>query len=190
MCSGKSNIRMDLEELGVATIDCDKLGHRSYEIGMPAYQKIIETFGVDVLDANKNIDRSKLRSLIKIKENNDKLKEIVWPEIRKLLDSEVASLYSKGHKIIVVEAALLLDGKWHENMNEIWVCFVPNDEAIERALKRNPNLSRDEANALLGSQLSNKTRLSYANVAFCSIWERSVTKRQVLKAWNLMNKRI
>jgi len=37
-----------------------------------------------------------------------KLTDIVWPEIRNLLDKEVESLFLQGKKIIVVEAALLL----------------------------------------------------------------------------------
>ena len=92
--------------------------------------------------------------------------------------------------MIVVEAALLIDARWHEKMNEVWVCFIPHDEAISRALRRNPNLTREEAEKLFANQISNRERLSYANVAFCSLWEREVTQKQVYKAWDSLSKRL
>ena len=46
--------------------------------------------------------------MFKQTEELKKLTDIVWPEIRNLLDKEVESLFSQGKKIIVVEAALLL----------------------------------------------------------------------------------
>ena len=46
--------------------------------------------------------------MFKKPEELKKLTDIVWPEIRNLLDKEVESLFLQGEKIIVVEAALLL----------------------------------------------------------------------------------
>lgn len=132
LASGKSNIRADLEKLGAGTIDCDKLGHRTYEINTDAYKKIIEIFGEDVLDeTTKNIDRKKLGEKV-FKQPNElkKLTDIVWPEIRKLLNKEIENLFQQGKKIIIVEAALLLDANWNTGMNEVWVCFVPDEEVM------------------------------------------------------------
>lgn len=132
LASGKSNIRADLEKFGAGTIDCDKLGHRTYEINTDAYKKIIETFGEDVLDETiKNIDRKKLgEKVFKQPYELKKLTDIVWPEIRKLLNKEIENLFQQGKKIIIVEAALLLDASWNTGMNEVWVCFVPDEEVM------------------------------------------------------------
>jgi hypothetical protein len=46
-----------------------------------------------------------------------KLTDIVWPEIRNLLDKEVESLFLQGKKIIVVEAALLLGKNIYNTKN-------------------------------------------------------------------------
>lgn len=59
-----------------------------------------------------------------------KLTDIVWPEIRKLLNKEIENLFQQGKKIIIVEAALLLDANWNTGMNEVWVCFVPDEEVM------------------------------------------------------------
>jgi dephospho-CoA kinase len=58
-----------------------------------------------------------------------KLTEIVWPEIKKLLEEEIDILFKQNnHKVIIIEAALLIEAEWHTNMNEIWVCIVTEDK--------------------------------------------------------------
>lgn len=186
LASGKSNIRNDLEKLGVPTIDCDKLGHKTYEKDTRAYKKIIEVFGADILDANQNIDRKSLGKKVFEQPNElKKLTDIVWPEIKSLLQEQVDSLFNSGHKIIVAEAAVLIDAKWHESMNEVWVCFVPYEEAIRRATERDGS-NTEKVKGILNSQMSNKERIKYANVVFCSLWEREYTIKQVKKAWSLL----
>ena len=117
-----------------------------------------------------------------------KLTDIVWPEIKSLLDNEIELLFKSGHKIIVVEAAVLFEANWDEKMNETWVVFVPKEEAIKRATQRD-NQSIERVKNILDSQLSNKERISKANVVFCSVWEREYTIKQVKKAWNLLIER-
>lgn len=189
LASGKSNIRNDLEELGAATIDCDKLGHLTYEKGTDTYKSIIQTFGSEILDNSGVINRKLLGG--KVFNNKDELKkltDIVWPEIQKLLDKQIESLFSKGNRIIVVEAALLLDANWNANMNEVWVSFIPDEEAIKRSIARD-NSNEEKVKGILNSQMRNKDRIAMANVVFSSLWEREYTKSQVVKAWKLLQER-
>lgn len=79
----------------------------------------------------------------------------------------------------------MLEAKWHQNVNEIWVCFVPEEEAIKRAMQRDGS-SLEKVKQTLSSQLSNKEKLAFANVALCSLWEREYTVKQVQKAWSLL----
>ncbi len=134
LASGKSNIRSDLEKMGVATVDCDKLGHRTYEKGTNAYKKLIETFGEEILNTEtKEIDRKTLGKMVFGSPSDlKKLTDIVWPGINELLQAEITELFSKGHKLIVVEAAVLLEANWQSNMNEVWVVFVPDEEVNQK----------------------------------------------------------
>lgn len=74
-------------------------------------------------------------------------------------------------------------------MNEVWVCFVPDEEAIERSMKRD-KADLEKVKSILNSQMSNRKRLERANVVFSSLWEREYTIKQVNKAWTLLNQRI
>ena len=93
-----------------------------------------------------------------------------------------------GNKIIIVEAAVLLEAQWNSVVNEIWVSFIPNEEAIRRAMQRD-NASLEKVNGILESQFSNKKRIECANVALCSLWEPEYTHKQIEKAWNLLKER-
>ncbi len=130
LASGKSNIRSDLENMGVAAIDCDKLGHRTYAKGANAYKKLVETFGEEILNAETGeIDRKALgKKVFEMPSELKKLTDIVWPGINELLQAEIDDLFKKGHKLIVVEAAVLLEANWQNNVNEVWVVFIPDEE--------------------------------------------------------------
>ena len=141
------------------------------------------------MDENKNIHRPSLgKKVFQLPLELKKLTDIVWPEIKSLLQVEIENLFRNGQKLIVVEAAVLLEANWEENMNETWVVFVPYDEAIKRAMQRD-NHSMERVKSVLDSQLSNKERISKANVVFCSLWERDYTIKQVRRAWNLLIER-
>jgi phosphopantetheine adenylyltransferase/dephospho-CoA kinase len=184
LASGKSSIRNDLQQLGAATIDCDKLGHKTYEKGTEAYRKIVETFGDEILDQSQNIDRKRLgQKVFGSKTELKKLTDIVWPEIRRMLHDEIQKQFEQGHRIIVAEAAVLLEAKWYDELNEIWVSFVPDEEAIRRATVRD-QASLEKVKGILESQMPNRERIKYANVVFCSLWEREYTIKQVKKAWD------
>jgi dephospho-CoA kinase len=74
-------------------------------------------------------------------------------------------------------------------MNEVWVCFVPDEEAIERSARRD-NANLEKIKAILSSQMSNMERIKKANVVFSSLWERDYTLKQVKKAWNFLHERL
>jgi hypothetical protein len=50
--------------------------------------------------------------------------DIVWPEIRRMLHEEIQTLFAQGHKIIVAEAAVLLEAKWHEHDINEFYCLI------------------------------------------------------------------
>lgn len=191
LASGKSSIRKDLEYLGAATIDCDKMGHKAYEKSTRCYHKLVDVFGRDILDADENIDRKELGKRVFGKHDElAKLQEIVWPEIRDLTKQEIDRLFNLERKrVIVVEAAVLFEANWQVMMNEVWVCFIPDQEAIKRSIERDKS-SEERVKNILKSQISNQERIKKANVVFCSLWKREYTIKQVKKAWTLLNERL
>lgn len=163
--SGKSTAAKFLEDKGANIIDADRLGHRAYDIGTRAYRQVIDTFGPEVVAANSEIDREALGNKVFGKPDElKKLTDIVWPEIRRLAELEIAgfdAIYPDG--IVILEAAVLFEAGWQDIGEETWVVVVDRETAIERAIIRN-KLDRAAAEKRIDSQLSNEERISKADI--------------------------
>ena len=59
-----------------------------------------------------------------------RLNEIVWPEILHLVQDRIAAENASGHRVCVVDAAVLLQAGWQEFVHEVWVTIAPVSEVI------------------------------------------------------------
>ncbi|XP_034564462.1 bifunctional coenzyme A synthase [Notolabrus celidotus] len=188
--SGKSSIAKRLEALGAVQIDCDKLGHEVYQPGTAAYHRVLEEFGSDLLNDDKTINRRALgRKVFGNQERLKALTNIVWPEIALLVKEGINQARQEGKQVCVVDAAVLLEAGWTDMVHEIWVTVIPEEEAVLRITERD-GVNTEDAQRRLQSQWPNAKQLEHANVVLSTLWEPEVTQKQVLKAWNLLQKRI
>ncbi|XP_068438540.1 bifunctional coenzyme A synthase [Clinocottus analis] len=188
--SGKSSIAIQLEALGAVRIDCDKLGHEVYQPGTAAYHRVLKEFGSDLLNEDKTINRRALgRKVFGKQERLKALTDIVWPEIALLVESRISQAREEGKQVCVLDAAVLQEACWTDMVHEVWVTIIPEEEAVLRISERD-GLTTEEAQRRLQSQWSNGKQVAHANVVLSTLWEPEVTQKQVLKAWNLLQKRI
>lgn len=184
LAAGKSTAVKYLESKGATVIDADVLGHRAYDPGTGAYQAVIRTFGEDVRAEDGQIDRKVLGSKVFGKPEQLKaLTDIVWPEIRRLAESEIAaSQQSDPEKIVVLEAAVLFEAGWENIGSEVWVVVVDPETAITRSMARD-GFPRDAVQSRLDSQLSNEERVSRADVVITNNGSEAEMIAQLDDAW-------
>lgn len=188
--SGKSSIARQLEVLGAVRIDCDNLGHEVYQPCTAAYHRVLEEFGSDLLNEDKTINRRVLgRKVFGNQERLRALTDIVWPEIALLVKNTISKAREEGKQVCVVDAAVLLEAGWTDMVHEVWVTIIPEEEAVSRITERD-GVNTEDALRRLQSQWSNAKQVEHANVVLSTLWETEVTQKQVLKAWNLLQKRI
>ncbi len=84
--------------------------------------------------------------------------------------------------IIVVEAAVIVEAGWQKLFDKLWVFTVPPEEAIRRLQTRN-NLTREEAQQRIASQLTNEERTKYADRVFDTNRDASEVKKEVIAEW-------
>jgi phosphopantetheine adenylyltransferase/dephospho-CoA kinase len=165
IASGKSTVARELARRGARVIDADKLGHRAYEPGSEAQRRVIAAFGPEVRAADGTIDRAALGAKVFGKpEQLKRLTDIVWPEIRRLAEAEIAALAeAEPSTVVVLEAAVLFEAGWEPLVDEVWVVVVERAVAIERAVARG-GLTAAQVEARLDAQLSNAERRARADV--------------------------
>lgn len=62
-------------------------------------------------------------------------------------------------------------------------------QAVKRLRTRN-KLSVEEAQLRLNSQPKNQEYVTHSNVVFCTLWQPAYTRKQVEKAWKLLQERL
>ena len=188
LASGKSTATQFLAEQGAYIIDADKAGHRVYEPGTRAYREVIATFGDDLIDDDHQIDRKILGS--KVFGNQDaleKLTDIVWPEIRRLVEADIAEIRSTDPEgIVVLEAAVLFEAGWQDIGDETWVIVVDREVAIERSMARD-GLSREAVENRLQAQLSNEERIAKADIVMENNLDHQALIDQLRAQWQRLD---
>ena len=188
LASGKSTATQFLAEQGAYIIDADKAGHRVYEPGTRAYREVIATFGDDLIDDDHQIDRKILGS--KVFGNQDaleKLTDIVWPEIRRLVEADIAEIRSTDPEgIVVLEAAVLFEAGWQDIGDETWVIVVDREVAIERSMARD-GLSREAIENRLQAQLSNEERIAKADIVMENNLDQQALIDQLRAQWQRLD---
>ncbi len=161
---GKSNVRAEAQRLGAAVVDCDALGHAAYAVGSPTLARVVEEFGDCVGSIETGINRAALGAVVFADSTaRERLSAIVWPAIRQLLRQELHRLGQDGVKVVVVEAAVLLEAGWDDECDEIWAVHVPLPVACQRLMSRN-SLTEEQALQRVQSQMPAAQRLSRSHV--------------------------
>ena len=185
IASGKSTAARHLGTLGAHVIDADRLGHRAYEPGTDAHQAVIEAFGEEVRGADGRIDRKRLGA--KVFGNAaalGRLTAIVWPEIRRLAQAEIAAAQAaRPDGVVVLEAAVLLEAGWQDAVDETWVVSVDRATALNRAMQRD-GADAAAVEARIDAQLANAEREAQADVVFDNSGTEAQLIAQLDAAWH------
>jgi len=189
ICSGKSNVREVLKRFGADVLDADLIGHSVYAPGTIGFDRVVAAFGPDVVSSDGSIDRRTLGA--KVFQNAHemaKLTGIVWPLIAEHARKGLEELRSKHVKMVVLEAAVLIEAGWKELVDEVWVTVVPVEVAIERMAKRN-KFTREEAQLRLDRQMTNEDRIKHAHVVIDTNGTFEQTEEKLNEEWKKLQQR-
>ena len=147
---GKSTVSNYLKSKGYIVIDADKIGHEALDSDY-VKEKLILTFGNDILENNK-INRRKLGELVFGNSNNlNILNSIIHPEIRRRILEEIDK--NNDQEFIFIDVALLFEAKFDDLVDKIIVVYVDKNTQLTRLMKRN-SISEKEALSRIVSQMS------------------------------------
>jgi len=158
--SGKSAAAHHFAALGVHVVDADHAPRWVVEPGRPALAKIAAHFGDGVLQADGQLDRSALRTLIfSDPEQRRWLEALLHPLIRDEIANNLAQAQSP-YAILV--SPLLIESGQYSTTQRILVIDAPQALQIQRTLLRD-NTSEQQIQAILKAQASREERLLHAD---------------------------
>jgi dephospho-CoA kinase len=184
IASGKSTVARYLGQLGAYVIDADRLGHQVYEPGTDGFAQVVAAFGAEIVGADGLIDRRALGG--RVFGAPDKLKQltdIVWPQIRKLAEAQMAAITETDPAaVIVLEAAVLFEAGWQDAVDEVWAVVVAPGVAVLRACARD-GLDPEAVKLRIDAQMSNDERRARANVVIDNAGNQETLLARVDREW-------
>ena len=182
--SGKSTAAQILEELGAALIDADRVGHDVYRPGTEGWKKVTETFGQDVVASDGSIDRKRLGAIVFADPAALKrLTAIVHPLIAQEVATRIERLRTAGtHKVIVVEAAVLIEANWQSLVDEVWLVAAGKSAIVER-LQAQRGVTAADIEARIAAQLSDDERRCHADLVIENGGSIDELRSKLREAW-------
>ncbi|HHK5547031.1 TPA: dephospho-CoA kinase [Bacillus thuringiensis] len=190
IASGKSTVSEMFRELSIPVIDADVIAREVVEQGKPAYNKIVELFGAEVLQQDGELDRPRLGSIVFYNEEKRlQLNKIVHPAVREEMNRQKEMYIKEGVQAVVLDIPLLFESKLTSLVDRILVVAVKPHTQLERLMKRN-NFSEEEATARIQSQMPLEEKVKNADEVINNDGTIMGTKTQlqvILKKWNIID---
>ncbi|RUR12945.1 dephospho-CoA kinase [Legionella sp. km772] len=160
IASGKSTVAAFFEALDIGVLNADSISKQLTQKGAEAYDLILEHFGSQILENDRQLNRKKLRDIIFTNaEHRLWLEQLLHPLIRQQLAQEVESCTSP---YCIVEIPLLKNKQNYPYLQRVLLVTSPIDTQIKRLMDRD-GCSQEQALAIISTQPSNKERLAQAD---------------------------
>lgn len=158
--SGKSAATGIFEDLGIEVVDADVLSRVVVAPGTPALTAIGEHFGPEAINSDGTLNRGKLRERI-FSDLTQKtwLEALLHPLIRSETQKRLAQAKSP---YVILSSPLLLETNQAAMAQRILVIDAPESLQLSRTRVRD-DVSAEEVNAIMRSQLSREERISKAD---------------------------
>jgi dephospho-CoA kinase len=164
LASGKTTVAGMFKKLGAVILDADKIAHRALYRNSPYYKKIVNRFGKSIVDAQGRIIKSALAKIaFKTKASQSDLCCLTHPYVFDYIDKKIKFFSrSKKVKMIVVEAALLIESGLYKKMDTIVVVISEESEQLKRAAVYR-GMNELEAKQRMRYQMKLSQKIKYAD---------------------------
>lgn len=142
------------QRLGAALVDADVLSREVVEPGQAAWQEIVSTFGAEVLQEDRTLDRQKLRTIIFNNPNARKqLEAIIHPRVRALAEQRISEHRAAGVAGVIYVVPLLFEGNLQDGLRPV-ILVACNVEVQRRRLEQRDQLDSATAQKHIDAQMS------------------------------------
>jgi dephospho-CoA kinase len=184
IASGKSTVSLLLKQKGAVIIDADKISRQVMLPGKEAWFEIKKHFGDEILCPDGKINRKKLGSLVFSDKKKLKiLNGITHPKIIDEIKNELLVYKRENQRVVVIDAALLLEVGLDSYVDEVWVVTVDEKTQIQRLMNREKNMTVRQAINRIRAQMPLEEKLKFAKRIIDNSSDIAHTKRQVEKIW-------
>ncbi|MEK7724611.1 MAG: dephospho-CoA kinase [Acidobacteriota bacterium] len=161
---GKSYVCEVFKELGAVVLDADQTARKVVEPNTRGWQLIVDNFGENVLQSDKQIDRVRLGAIVFADEaKRQLLNSIVHPLVFEAQNQWLLEKESENaENIAIIDAALMIESGSYQRFEKLIVVWCKPEIQLKRLMARN-NLSEEEALKRINAQMSQEEKKRYAD---------------------------
>jgi len=184
IASGKSVVAGLLEEKGCFVHSADKAAHELMSPGRPAWKKIVDRFGRDILRQDRTIDRARLGPAVFSDPSARRfLDRLLHPLVLAEQERILRRLERDGRvRIFVSEAALTVEAGYARHFDRVVVVHCSKSEQVRR-LRERDRIGRAAALRKIGAQMPRKEKLRHADYAIDTSGSLAETVEQTEQAF-------
>ena len=183
IASGKSTVSKYFKSLNVPLIDADEVAHDVMRAGEPVVREIADAFGAEYILENGEIDRVRLGQTVfanpyKRKQLNGLVQGKIRREIERLIKVQLAI----EPDLIVLDIPLLYEADYDYHVDLVMVVYVDGPTQKRRLLKRNTDLTEEDVEHRIKSQMPLELKAEKADVIIDNNGTNEETVEQI-EAW-------
>lgn len=187
---GKSTVVAMLAQRGAHVLDADQVTRAVMAVGQPAYQRIVDTFGEEILEAPGGpIDRPALgRIVFADQQALRQLEAIVHPATREQIMGwidERNTAAAAGREVAIVDAIRLIEAGYPAFCDAVWVVTCEEGEQLRR-LVEDRGMTEADARQRIAAQPPQHTKVAVADVVIDNSGTLEHTEQQVERAWQVV----
>jgi len=161
--SGKSLVCTGFKNIGLVTLDCDKIARQVVEPGEMGYKGVVALFGPDVVRQDQTLDRARLRNLVVNRSGLRKqLESLLHPLIIEEMTSQMEDAVYGREPACVVEVPLLFELGMEDKFDVTIVVVAARSVLLER-ISRRDKVSMESAGKMLDLQMAQKEKIKQAD---------------------------
>ena len=190
IASGKSLVSQMFTDLGAHTIDADQIAHEMMQPGGPAYDEVVKTFGAEILNPDKTVNRGKLAEIAfdKRRPRIYELNRIMHPGVIQRYESWMEEIRKREpDAIAILEAALVFEAGLRKRFDRIVVVTCKQQQRIERWAQRfnlDVETARTEVTRRMMAQAPEEAKIQAADFVIDNSGPIEETRKQVEKVYS------
>jgi len=153
IATGKSTVARMLADRGAVVIDADDLAREVVRPGEPAFQRIVERFGKEMVQPDGTLDRARLGAVVfaDAAARRD-LERITHAPILELMQQRIATAVAGDAPVVVVDIPLLFENDREGSFEGVMLVYASAEVQLRRLRDRN-GLDEAAAEQRLAAQL-------------------------------------
>ncbi len=187
ICTGKTTVARMFRKLGAPVISADTVVHSLLKKNNSIKNKLIKTFGKEIVSNAGDISRQQLADTVFHDEKKLKrLTAILYPEVRNTIQKKFSD-YEKANRypVTVAEVPMLIEGGALHLYDVIIVVTASYENQLKRSLKKG-GISKKNLNDRIKHQMDLREKIKYADYVIDNDGAKVTTLEQVKKIWSIL----